>query len=202
MGTLGATLRNARLAKGVTASQAGLATHIKVQIIDGLENDDFASIAAPIYGKGFIRIYADYLGVDSVPLIEEYLEQCGVHPSPSLGTDTAGVVEHPDVDAKVSDRHSDPAVSSWPKFEWSRLNVFRRIPLPSEPAKIKAMFVDEPGKCLLIGFGVVVLLVFLVSGLSKLSRHRSESGPTAKRQIWDPVEIGRELPPPYVNAPQ
>ena len=31
-----------------------------------MERDDFSRMAAPIYAKGFIRLYAEYLGLDPV----------------------------------------------------------------------------------------------------------------------------------------
>lgn len=47
---LGETLRGAREAKGITLEQVAEHTHLLVQIIENLENEDFRRIAAPIYG--------------------------------------------------------------------------------------------------------------------------------------------------------
>jgi transcriptional regulator with XRE-family HTH domain len=71
---LGDTLRRARLERGLSASEVAAATRMKVQIVEGIEREDFAKIAAPIYGKGFIRLYAEKVGVDPAPLIAEYME--------------------------------------------------------------------------------------------------------------------------------
>lgn len=73
METLGQKLKTAREAKGVSESEAGSATKILTKLIVGMEADDFSEMAAPTYAKGFIRLYSDYLGIDSEPLIEEYL---------------------------------------------------------------------------------------------------------------------------------
>ena len=72
MSTLGETLKQARERKQVTASVAAADTRIKVQHIEAMEQGDFSSIAAPAYVKGFIKLYAEYLGLDPEPLIEEY----------------------------------------------------------------------------------------------------------------------------------
>ena len=48
---------------------------MKVQIVEALERDDFSRMAAPIYVKGFIKIYAGHLGLDPQPLIDDYLER-------------------------------------------------------------------------------------------------------------------------------
>ena len=70
--TIGEDFRAARDAKGVSTSQAAAATRIKVQLIEDMENSDFSQMAAPAYIKGFIRIYAEYLGLKSEPLVKKY----------------------------------------------------------------------------------------------------------------------------------
>ena len=72
---LGDTFKNAREARGVSASEAAAETRMKVQHIEALEQEDFSSVAAPAYAKGFIRLYSDYLELDSEPLIQEYVER-------------------------------------------------------------------------------------------------------------------------------
>lgn len=71
---LGETFRLAREEKGQTISQVAEATRMMVQIIEDLERDDFRRIAAPIYGRGFIKLYAEHLGLDPEPLIREFME--------------------------------------------------------------------------------------------------------------------------------
>lgn len=70
---LGEKLRNARLNAKLTTAQISAATRMKVQIVEDIERDDFRRIAAPIYGKGFIRLYAERVGLDPAPLLEEYM---------------------------------------------------------------------------------------------------------------------------------
>lgn len=72
MATIGQAFREARERAGVTASKAAAATRLKVQHIEAMERDDFSVMAAPAYAKGFIRIYAEYLGLDPKPLLQEY----------------------------------------------------------------------------------------------------------------------------------
>jgi len=67
-------LAAAREARGVSHSDAAASTNIKVQHIEAIERDDFSQFAAPAYAKGFIRIYADYLGLDSAPLVKQYMD--------------------------------------------------------------------------------------------------------------------------------
>jgi hypothetical protein len=72
---LGEQLREARLRLNLTPSQVGAKTHMKVSFIEAIEREDFAKLPAPIYAKGFIRMYASHVGLDAAPLIAEYVER-------------------------------------------------------------------------------------------------------------------------------
>ncbi len=75
MKSFGDTLREARERKGVTPSDAAAATRIKVQIIEDLEQNRLRRTHAPIYAKGFIRMYGEYLGLDTASLLSAYENQ-------------------------------------------------------------------------------------------------------------------------------
>jgi transcriptional regulator with XRE-family HTH domain len=79
---LGNILRKARESRKLTASQVASATNMKVQTVQAIEDEDFAQVPAAIYCKGFIRLYAEYMGLDSTPLIREYIERF-VEPPPA-----------------------------------------------------------------------------------------------------------------------
>jgi transcriptional regulator with XRE-family HTH domain len=71
---LGAILRTAREGKGLTPQQVAETTRMMVQIVEDLEQEDFRKIAAPLYGRGFIKLYAECVGVDPEPLVAEFIE--------------------------------------------------------------------------------------------------------------------------------
>ena len=73
MATLGEKLKSAREQRGATPSQAAAATRIKMQHIEAMEADQFQRISAPTYAKGFLRMYAEYLGLDPAPLVREFV---------------------------------------------------------------------------------------------------------------------------------
>ena len=75
IGTIGQKLETAREAKGVSVSEAGEATKILSKFIKAMEADDFGVLSAPVYAKSFIKMYAQYLGLDAQPLVTEYIEQ-------------------------------------------------------------------------------------------------------------------------------
>ncbi len=70
----GKTLRLAREAKGYTVSQLAEMTRMIHQTIEDLENENFTRIAAPIYGRGFVKLYCEAVGLDPKPMIAEFME--------------------------------------------------------------------------------------------------------------------------------
>ncbi len=71
--SLGEKLCNARLARKETASVVAKATRMKVQTVEDIEREDFSRLSAAIYAKGFIKLYAEHVGLDPKPLIDEYM---------------------------------------------------------------------------------------------------------------------------------
>ncbi|MFO7936907.1 MAG: helix-turn-helix domain-containing protein [Kiritimatiellia bacterium] len=70
---LGNILREAREARGLSTSEVAEHTNMMVQIVEELEKEDFHRIAAPIYGRGFLKLYAELLDIDVQPLIDEFM---------------------------------------------------------------------------------------------------------------------------------
>ncbi|MDR3574813.1 MAG: DUF4115 domain-containing protein [Anaerolineaceae bacterium] len=67
--SVGEQLRNARQERKLTLDQASLATHIKVRYLEALESDQRDLLPSNVQGKGFLRLYADYLGLSVPPLL-------------------------------------------------------------------------------------------------------------------------------------
>ncbi len=92
--SLGEILKTAREQRALSTSSAAEATHMKIQIIEDLENEDFRRIAAPIYGRGFVKLYAEFLELDAAPLIREFMDLYSGKRAPVIGrraVDTATV---------------------------------------------------------------------------------------------------------------
>ena len=70
----GKTLRMAREAKGLTPGQVAERTHMIVQTVEGLENEDFSKIVAPIYGRGFVKLYCEAVGLEPKPFVDAFME--------------------------------------------------------------------------------------------------------------------------------
>ena len=63
MKTVGVMLREARVAKGISVQDVERATKIREKFILAIEEDDFSRLPSPSYAKGFVRNYAEFLGV-------------------------------------------------------------------------------------------------------------------------------------------
>ena len=84
METLGQQFKTARERKKVSTSQAAAALRMKVQQLEALERDDFTKMPAPVYARGFIRLYAQYLELEAGPLLQEYMDLHGGQKKPSV----------------------------------------------------------------------------------------------------------------------
>ena len=70
----GKTLRAAREAKGYTIGQIAEVTRLMPSMVEDLEKENFSRIAAPIYGRGFVKLYCEAVGLDPKPLVAEFME--------------------------------------------------------------------------------------------------------------------------------
>lgn len=69
---IGYSLRAARERQGIGLPEAELATKIRAKYIRALEEEDFAGLPADTYARGFLRSYAEYLGLDGEIYVDEY----------------------------------------------------------------------------------------------------------------------------------
>ena len=71
--TAGARLKKIRLEKGLALEDIQKKTRIHLNILKAIEGDSISDLS-PIYLKGFLKIYAKFLGVDPKEYITDYKE--------------------------------------------------------------------------------------------------------------------------------
>ena len=157
MPTLGQTLKAARERKKVTCSQAAAATRMKIQTIEAMERDDYSRVAAPIYAKGFLKLYAEYLALDAAPLIREYMDTYAPKERPQFIPPEGPVPVPPPPDEDMPADDSAPVI---PRRPWATLFVTQRN--WKRPAAI--------------GGGVLLLVVILGLSLSRCAARTVEQG--------------------------
>jgi hypothetical protein len=197
MSTLGQQLKAARQAKGISESEAGSATKILTKMIVAMEEDDFSLMAAPTYAKGFIRLYADYLGLDPAPLIEEY--NLKHNSGPRRLRDDSQLEKSSGPRQPVADRldhlppFADPRV--WAKLVTKGLSQgFKRLPIgPFKDIRIVAATVAS-----------ILVLGALISAVSTCARNREppqEATISAREIAPAPTLLDETLPNLYLIEP-
>src|SRR5215470_1889849 len=69
---IGSSLREARHRRKIEIAQAEQATKIRGKYLRALEDEQFGLLPAETYVKGFLRTYAEYLGLDGQLYVDEY----------------------------------------------------------------------------------------------------------------------------------
>ena len=74
MQSVGEKLRRKRLEKNLTLDKVYKQTKIHTRVLEALEQDRAYNFLSPLYIRGFLRTYAQYLGLDSEKLLKEYID--------------------------------------------------------------------------------------------------------------------------------
>lgn len=77
---IGALLAEQRESKGVSAKEAAKMVNLSANIIDDLENNRFSKIGTTVYVRGYLGLYAKYLGLDAAQIINLYDTQYPAEP--------------------------------------------------------------------------------------------------------------------------
>ena len=100
---IGRQLLQAREARSLSLEEAAHATRIKPYYLQAIESGDFSGLPSPAQGRGFIRTYANFLGLDPQVLLADLpektapppvtpLPQARSAPEPEISTDQADAI--------------------------------------------------------------------------------------------------------------
>jgi cytoskeleton protein RodZ len=81
--SVGAQLRQAREARGMSIESVSNAIKLAPRQVEAIESDDFGQLLSPTYARGFIRNYASLIGLDAPALLGR-LDQQHVCATPQL----------------------------------------------------------------------------------------------------------------------
>lgn len=90
MHSLGAQLRERREAMGVTLAEVEVATRIRQKYLSALESEEWHMLPGEVVGRGFLRNYADYLGLDPQEIMERRRATTDMGMTQALSTTSAG----------------------------------------------------------------------------------------------------------------
>ncbi|MBI2441708.1 MAG: helix-turn-helix domain-containing protein [Lentisphaerae bacterium] len=71
MESIGQQLKAARERRQMTIADISAATKMLPSVVAALEADNFGALVAPIYARGFIKLYAECVGLDSFALLQQ-----------------------------------------------------------------------------------------------------------------------------------
>jgi hypothetical protein len=74
---VGKTLRDARNRRKIDLAQVEASTKIRSRFLRALENEEWDVLPGETYARGFIRTYADYLGLDGARLADDHRREIG-----------------------------------------------------------------------------------------------------------------------------
>lgn len=71
----GVMLRKARETAGMSCADVASRTRLEIKVVEALEREDYGSLAAAAFVKGYIRSIARELNVDPAPILAQYAQQ-------------------------------------------------------------------------------------------------------------------------------
>src|SRR5262249_20975025 len=71
-GTFGERLKRERELREVSLEEVSTATRISHRFLEALENEDWSKLPGGVFGRGFVRTIARYLGLSEEGLLAEY----------------------------------------------------------------------------------------------------------------------------------
>jgi cytoskeletal protein RodZ len=75
MKTVGSILKEARIAKNLTLEDVEKVTKIRAKFLDAIEEDAYQLLPSPIYAKGFVKNYGEFLGLESTRVMAFFRRQ-------------------------------------------------------------------------------------------------------------------------------
>ncbi|GLG00627.1 XRE family transcriptional regulator [Alicyclobacillus hesperidum subsp. aegles] len=175
MQELGQILRSKRESLGLTLDDIEERTKIRKRYVEALEDGDWSVLPGRVYARGFVRTYAEVLGLDGVELLQRYVdgrESGSAHetvrpPSPDAQKRETGSVE---TERKPAAKMVEPR--SLNEFQRSRPRADRTT---SQPKRDRAR---SSGAW--IGQGALILAAFVVIGGAYvlIHDHRGAKGST------------------------
>jgi len=121
MESVGKRLKAAREKRQMSVSDVASEIKARVQIIEAIEKDDFSSMVAPVYAKGFIKLYAECVELDHVPLIKFY----SMYHVPGAGKQTASrpITQPEEKGGRGQKWIRSVSDIRWPRVKLPKINV-------------------------------------------------------------------------------
>jgi cytoskeleton protein RodZ len=111
--TFGDRLRTEREKRSVSLDEVSASTRIRRSYLEALEQNEFGALPGAVFNRGFVRAYADYLGLDPELLLRAYARELRVRSPEGADEEPSPLAEL----RRVIDQQTRPRRSSL-RREW------------------------------------------------------------------------------------
>jgi len=132
MESIGQKLKAARERRQISIADVVAATKMTGTYVKAIEADNFGMLVAPIYARGFIKLYAECVGLDPAPLLKQF----------GAGGRAAPAFAAPPSPARMVQNSSKAPVAQAGKFKPPRLQ--QSDPLPRHGAPGMSAPISKP----------------------------------------------------------
>jgi cytoskeleton protein RodZ len=73
MSSFGQEIRRERELRQISLREVAEATKISLRYLEALENNEFEQLPGGVFNRGFVRAYAEFIGVDTETMVNSYL---------------------------------------------------------------------------------------------------------------------------------
>jgi transcriptional regulator with XRE-family HTH domain len=188
MDTIGSKLKAAREKLSMTQSDVAKAIRVRTDYVIAIEKNEFYKLVAPVYARGFIKLYAQCVQLSPLPLLRQF--------------DALVEKEEPQV-AKPEHRKETPALKKHRRVSFNfagLVNTLVKIRLPDVRwLKIPAWpFFELPNKKWLVlvaaaVIGIILLPILIRQVKLPVAKIRA---PASCRWIANPPEPYLDIPAP------
>ncbi len=191
----GQILKENRERKNITLSEVSLSTKITIRTLVAIEGGDPANLPPKTFLRGFVRSYAQYLGLDVEEIMRTFQEEMGstlsrpTAPGISPSELNAEATESATSDAPISVDPGPRSAGKTPDLLDRVLGFFpKTIAMPHDP---QAALNNETSFAtkMIIGIAIVLLLAMIWFFKSKMDRYEDEriSAEAAAQTAADPL---------------
>lgn len=225
MSELGSLLVRSREARGLTLEDAERDTRISRRYLQALEDEQFEVIPAPVYARGFLRSYSQYLGIDPQEALalfpREDDSEYGEHVSPTTTSAPARPTRQQPISAVGASRpawrqpQAAPPRPPGRQQPQSGRQSQREPQLPAEPMIGVDIGVPKPSNRIktdpaaqtrsaviaIVAVGAIIAVVLMAFLISNLGGDSPPPGATTgdSGAVRNPTQAG-QLPPSGIQT--
>jgi cytoskeletal protein RodZ len=214
MSELGTWLIRAREARGLTLEDAERDTRISRRYLQALEAEQFEVIPAPVYARGFLRSYSQYLGLDPQQVLALFPREEDSAQGHSAETANGGAAARPSQQQPLSSvgasrptwRANQPGAPRQPASRSAPAQPARPakqddvpleptigidigVPAPNRPINIDPAAQTRSAAIAIVALAVIVAVVLLAILISNLGGGSAEGDSPVPRETTSPTAL-------------